>query len=70
MTRRWRAETTPGDSSPTDFKRDANRDEQARARHAWRRFVSCMEALPPDQAAPLWREAQAQAAEFLGRETV
>jgi hypothetical protein len=26
---------------------------------AWRRFVSCVEALPPDQAAPLWQTAQA-----------
>jgi hypothetical protein len=33
---------------------------------AWRRFVTLIEALPPDQAAPLWREARAQAAEFLG----
>jgi hypothetical protein len=29
---------------------------------AWRRFVSCVEKLPLDQAAPLWRDAQAQAA--------
>jgi hypothetical protein len=26
---------------------------------AWRRFVSCVEALPPDQAAPFWQAAQA-----------
>jgi hypothetical protein len=29
---------------------------------AWRRFVTCVEALPPDQAAPFWQAAQAQAA--------
>jgi hypothetical protein len=29
---------------------------------AWRRFVAGVEALPPDQATPLWRAAQAQAA--------
>jgi hypothetical protein len=28
---------------------------------AWRRFVTSMEALPPDQAAPLWQAAQVQA---------
>ena len=26
------------------------------------RFVSCMEALPPDMAAPLWRNVYEQAA--------
>ena len=35
---------------------------------SWRRFVSCVEASPPDLAAPLWRQAQARAAEHLGRE--
>jgi hypothetical protein len=30
----------------------------------WHRFVACVEALPPDQAAPLWQAAQAQAAVF------
>jgi len=34
---------------------------------AWRRFVACVEALPPDQAAPLWRDVQKQAAAFLSR---
>jgi hypothetical protein len=29
---------------------------------AWR-FVACMEALPPDQAQPLWREAYERAAQ-------
>jgi hypothetical protein len=54
VTRRWRAATTHNGKSPTDLKRDAVA--------AWRRFVSCVEALPPDQAAPLGREARAQAA--------
>ena len=34
---------------PTDLKRDAVA--------AWRRFVSCVELLPPDQAQPLWQAA-------------
>jgi hypothetical protein len=29
-------------------------DALAKAEAAWRRFVSCVEALPPEQAAPLW----------------
>jgi hypothetical protein len=56
VTRRWRAATTPSD--PTDFKpRCTGKSETVSdlARDAWRRFVSCVEALPPDQAAPLWQ---------------
>jgi hypothetical protein len=34
----------------------------SKAAAAWRRFVACMEALPPDQVAPLWQAAHAQAA--------
>jgi hypothetical protein len=33
---------------------------------AWARFCACTKVLPADQAAPLWRAAQAQAAEVLG----
>jgi hypothetical protein len=41
--RRWRASTSHGDGRcPADLKRDAVA--------AWRRFVSCVGALPPDQA--------------------
>ena len=29
------------------------------------RLFACVEALPPDQAVPLWREAQAQATAHL-----
>jgi hypothetical protein len=36
---------------------------------AWRRFVSCVSALPPDQAAPLWQAAHAQAALAHDRES-
>jgi hypothetical protein len=57
VTRRWRAATTHNGKSPTDLKRDATA--------ALARFISCMKLLPPDQAAPLWREAQAQAANHL-----
>jgi ABC-type protease/lipase transport system fused ATPase/permease subunit len=28
---------------------------------AWRRFVTCVSALPPDQAAPLWQAALSEA---------
>jgi hypothetical protein len=51
--RRWRASTTNGQGKcPIDLKRDALA--------AWRRFVSCIELLPPDQARPLWQAVQAQ----------
>jgi hypothetical protein len=49
--RRWRA--------AQESKRAT---DVSKAAAAWRRFVACMEALPPDQAAPLWQAAQAQAA--------
>ena len=48
-----------GKKCPQDLKRDATA--------AWKRFVACVEALPPNQAVPLWREAQAQAAAALFR---
>jgi hypothetical protein len=56
--RRWRAATTHNGKCPQDFKRDAVA--------AWRRFVSCVEMLPPDQALPLWHAAHTQAAAALG----
>src|SRR3974390_2422764 len=41
--RRWKAATTHGQGkSPQDLKRDAAA--------AWRRFIACTKALPPDQA--------------------
>ncbi|MGO8923927.1 MAG: hypothetical protein ACLQF4_13445 [Xanthobacteraceae bacterium] len=53
--RRWRAATAHGTGKcPADLKRDAMA--------AWRRFVSCVELLPPDQAAPLWQVALAEVA--------
>ena len=52
--RRWRAATQHNGKAPQDFKRDAIA--------AWRKFVSCVEALPPDQAAPFWQIAHEQAA--------
>jgi hypothetical protein len=52
--RRWRAAMVHGEAKcPTDLKRDA--------RVAWRKFVSCVEALPADQASPLWQLAHDQA---------
>ena len=41
------------DPCPLDLKRDAMA--------AWRRFVASVEALPPDQAAPLWQAGLAEA---------
>src|SRR5262249_55163805 len=52
--KRWR--TSLGHSNgkcPHDLKREAAA--------AWRRFVSCLQALPPDQAAPLWQVVLAEA---------
>jgi hypothetical protein len=55
VTRRWRTATAP----------KATPDAVATAEAAWRRFVACMNSLPPDQAAPFWKAAQAQAAAAL-----
>ena len=53
--RRWRASLNHGNGKClTDLRRDAIA--------AWRRFVSCVSALPADQAAPLWQAALAEAA--------
>jgi hypothetical protein len=46
LVRRWSAQT------PISVKAAA---------YAWRHFVTLMEALPADQAAPLWQMAQAKA---------
>jgi hypothetical protein len=51
LLRRWRR------TQRTEPKPDM---EQARA--AWRRFVSCVRLLPPDEAAPLWQAALAEVA--------
>jgi len=55
---RWRASTGQAPSV-------RSRDLVASAEYAWRRFVSCVKMLPPDQATPLWQAAQAQAAAAL-----
>jgi hypothetical protein len=47
---------------PLKYSVPQKTDAVAKAQAAWSRFVSCVEALPPAQAAPLWRDAQAQAA--------
>jgi hypothetical protein len=41
------------------------RDAKWEATFHWRRFVACVRSLPPDQAAPLWQAAHAQAAAHL-----
>jgi hypothetical protein len=52
--RRWRASLDHSNSRcPQDLRRDAMA--------AWRRFVSCVQALPADQVAPLWQAALAEA---------
>jgi hypothetical protein len=52
--RRWRAATAHGNGKcPEDLKREAAA--------AWRRFVSCVKLLPPEQAMPLWQIALAEA---------
>jgi hypothetical protein len=50
--RRWQAATAQPKTT----------DDVLKATTAWRRFVACVEALPADQAAPLWREIYEQAA--------
>ena len=57
--RRWRAATAhDSDKCPQDLRRDAMA--------AWRRFVSCVQALPPDQAMALWQIAHAEAELAIG----
>jgi hypothetical protein len=52
--RRWRASLSHGNGKcPADLKRDA--------KAAWRRFASCLQLLPSDEARLLWRDARAQA---------
>jgi DNA-directed RNA polymerase specialized sigma24 family protein len=43
----------------------AKPDALAQAQAALARFLACIEALPPDQAAPLWLTVQEQAARRL-----
>jgi hypothetical protein len=50
--RRWRAATHGNGKCPQDLKREAAA--------AWRRFVSCVRLLPPDQAVPLWQAVLAE----------
>jgi hypothetical protein len=51
--RRWRAATV--------HKTKCADDALKAAEIAWRRFTQLVAVLPPDQAAPLWQAAQAQA---------
>jgi DNA-directed RNA polymerase specialized sigma24 family protein len=56
--RAWRKATAQNKTNDTD--------DVSKAAAAWRRFVACVNSLPPDQAAPLWQAAQAQANAVLG----
>jgi hypothetical protein len=55
----WRAATQGNGKCPQGLKRDAAA--------AWRRFVSCVSALPPDQAGPMWQAAFAEAQPVITR---
>jgi hypothetical protein len=52
--RRWRTATKQNKTKASD--------DVAKAAAAWRHFVALVEALPPDQARPLWRDIYEQAA--------
>ena len=56
--RRWRS-ATQGKTARAD-------DRVKAAGAAWRRFVGLAEALPPDQAAPLWQSVHTEAATHIG----
>jgi hypothetical protein len=55
VVKRWQRATAQPLAKPAD-------DPAQAAAAAWRRFVASVEALPPDQAAPLWQTIQAEAA--------
>ena len=52
--RRWKAATQSNGKAPADLKRDAMA--------AWRKFVSCVQALPSEQAAHVWGTVSAEIA--------
>jgi hypothetical protein len=51
--KRWRKTTRQG---------ERQHDDVAVALAAWRRFVSCVRALPTEQAAPVWQAALSEVA--------
>jgi hypothetical protein len=55
-----------GQKTLESLARDGNgkcpADVQWDARQAWQRFCACARALPAEEAAPLWRAAQAELA--------
>jgi hypothetical protein len=55
VTRRWKAATE-------QYEVQRSRDLKWDAQYAWRKFCACLQALPPDQAAPLLQVAQAELA--------
>jgi len=52
IVKRWQKATAP----------KAKPDALAKAEAAWKSFIGCMNALPADQAAPLWHAALAELA--------
>jgi hypothetical protein len=52
--RRWRRCGAAGQSGTADLQRNAL--------SAWRRFRACLEAMPPDQAMPMWQTVAAEVA--------
>jgi hypothetical protein len=45
-----------------DKTKHTDNDAGKAAAAAWRRFVACVEALPPDEAEPFWQDVDAQSA--------
>jgi hypothetical protein len=57
--RRWKAATG---QYQAQHQAQRFRDAKWEAEFHWKRFVACVQALPPDQAAALWEIAHVQAA--------
>jgi hypothetical protein len=49
--------------TPRDSVTTANKQRDATA--AWRTFVACVEAMPADQAAPLWQVVNDRVTQFV-----
>ena len=57
IVRRWQKETHANGKCPQDLAREA--------KAAWRRFIWCVKALPPNEARPLWQAVAAEASLFV-----
>jgi hypothetical protein len=61
---RWLGSASNATASDSTLARPTQISVKAAA-YAWRHFAELMEALPADQAVPLWQTAQAQATNAL-----